>query len=169
MDNTVVNLPGLLPASSHMELLNCTVGWMPAKTVNFICLNNLCKITSSAISFIQCTPLFSIAQINQQFAKESEMQVKHSFKLQYQDMFDVIHQSKFYYHFLHISGQQQTFRPFFDTRFTSGLLDFRRKSDPFSNVTSDPGSGYGLSSDHWSGESNVNQMTSYLTPTIIRL
>ena len=44
-----------------------------------------------------------------------------------------------------VIGQQQTFRPFFDTRFTSGLLDFRRKSDPFSNMSNDGslgGSGY---------------------------
>ena len=49
-------------------------------------------------------------------------------------------------------GQQQTFRPFFDTRFTSGLLDFRRKSDPFSNVTNEGStSGYPLTTEHWSG------------------
>ena len=54
------------------------------------------------------------------------------------------------------SGQQQTFRPFFDTRFTStvGLLDFRRKSDPFSNVGNETGSGY----DHWSGYNNYSYL-----------
>ena len=30
------------------------------------------------------------------------------------------------------TGQQQHFRPFFDTRFTGHLLELRRKSDPFS-------------------------------------
>ena len=49
-----------------------------------------------------------------------------------------------------ISGQQQTFRPFFDTRFTSGLLDFRRKPDPFSNMSNDGGVG-GAGYD-WSDE-----------------
>ena len=55
-----------------------------------------------------------------------------------------------------VTGQQQTFRPFFDTRFTStvGLLDFRRKSDPFSNVGNDGSSGY----DHWSGYNNYSYL-----------
>ena len=50
-----------------------------------------------------------------------------------------------------ISGQQQHFRPFFDTRFTGHLLDFRRKSDPFTGSTNDGGVGgtYPLSTDHW--------------------
>lgn len=57
----------------------------------------------------------------------------------------------FYLLFLVISGQQQHFRPFFDTRFTGHLLDFRRKSDPFTGSTNDGGVGgtYPLSTDHW--------------------
>ena len=34
--------------------------------------------------------------------------------------------------FFLITGQQQHFRPFFDTRFTGHLMELRRKSDPFS-------------------------------------
>ena len=61
-------------------------------------------------------------------------------------------------------GQQQTFRPFFDARFTSGLLDFRRKSDPFSNVGQEAGGGcYPLSSDHWSGYNNYSSYLGYNT------
>ncbi len=37
------------------------------------------------------------------------------------------------------SGQQQHFRPFFDSRFTGHLLELRRKSDPFSMTTSTQG------------------------------
>ena len=60
---------------------------------------------------------------------------------------------------LSLPGQQQTFRPFFDARFTSGLLDFRRKSDPFSNVGQEGGGGcYPLSSEHWSGYNNYSYL-----------
>ena len=56
-------------------------------------------------------------------------------------------------HLFSIPGQQQHFRPFFDTRFTGHLLDFRRKSDPFSSTGADGsvavGGGYSLSTDHW--------------------
>lgn len=47
--------------------------------------------------------------------------------------------------------QQQHFRPFFDTRFTGHLLDFRRKSDPFATGGNDGGVGgaYPLTTDHW--------------------
>ena len=53
--------------------------------------------------------------------------------------------------FLAIPGQQQHFRPFFDTRFTGHLLDFRRKSDPFASSGNEGGVGgtYPLSTDHW--------------------
>ena len=69
-----------------------------------------------------------------------------------------------------VTGQQQHFRPFFDSRFTGHLLDFRlvidtvlsilmsdfflkaickrRKSDPFSTSVCSDGGGY-LTSDHW--------------------
>ena len=52
-----------------------------------------------------------------------------------------------------MSGQQQTFRPFFDARFTSGLLDFRRKSDPFCQVGQEGGAGAGYD---WSGYNNYS-------------
>ena len=37
-----------------------------------------------------------------------------------------------YWIFCSFTGQQQHFRPFFDSRFTGHLLELRRKSDPFS-------------------------------------
>ena len=59
-----------------------------------------------------------------------------------------------------MSGQQQTFRPFFDARFTSGLLDFRRKSDPFCQVGQEGGAGAGYD---WSGYNNYSGIQSELS------
>ena len=40
--------------------------------------------------------------------------------------------------YTYFTGQQQHFRPFFDTRFTGHLLELRRKSDPFSMAGANP-------------------------------
>ena len=87
-----------------------------------------------------------------------------------------------------VTGQQQHFRPFFDSRFTGHLLDFRlvidtvlsilmsdvflktlckrRKSDPFSTSVCSDGGGY-LTSDHWGTQcslwcKNLRQLTNFL-------
>ena len=46
--------------------------------------------------------------------------------------------TNFWFLVSYIAGQQQHFRPFFDTRFTGHLLELRRKSDPFTMAGANP-------------------------------
>ena len=61
--------------------------------------------------------------------------------------------TNFWFLVSYIAGQQQHFRPFFDTRFTGHLLELRRKSDPFTMAGANP----------------QGKKTSYLFETIIEL